>query len=91
MLEGDNQYHCEFCATKVDATRQMVLRKLPPYLCLQLQRFVFDYNVRLQLCTPICPDAYLRVTAVVLRVCSQDDGGCAATGVLIMVSLVQAW
>lgn len=45
-LAGDNQYACEFCCTKVDATRQMVLRSLPPYLCLALQRFVFDYTVR---------------------------------------------
>ena len=44
-LEGDNQYFCDFCACKVDATRQMVLRRVPPYLCMQLQRFVFDYQV----------------------------------------------
>lgn len=45
VLEGSNQYACEVCAGKRDATRQMVLRGLPPYLCLQLQRFVFDFNV----------------------------------------------
>ncbi|GAX84137.1 hypothetical protein CEUSTIGMA_g11560.t1 [Chlamydomonas eustigma] len=44
VLDGDNQYYCDFCACKVDATRQMVLRSVPPYLCLQLQRFVFDYQ-----------------------------------------------
>lgn len=32
--------------TQVDAVRQMVLRTLPPYLCLQLNRFVFDLQVR---------------------------------------------
>lgn len=44
-LSGDNQYHCDFCGKKVDATRQLCLRQLPPYLCLSLQRFVFDMKV----------------------------------------------
>lgn len=43
-LSGPNQYMCDHCNKKADAVRQMALRKLPPYLCLQLQRFVFDYN-----------------------------------------------
>lgn len=43
-LSGDNQYLCEYCHQKVDATRQMVLGQLPPYLCLSLQRFVFNYQ-----------------------------------------------
>lgn len=45
MLDGSNQYACESCQCKVDAIRQMVLRTLPPYLCLQLNRFVFDLEV----------------------------------------------
>ena len=45
FLCGDNQYSCDFCVAKVDATRQLRLRALPPMLCLSLQRFVFDYNV----------------------------------------------
>ena len=44
-LSGDNQYHCDFCGKKVDATRQLCLRQLPPYLCMSLQRFVFDMKV----------------------------------------------
>jgi hypothetical protein len=44
-LVGSNQYSCEFCGGKRDASRQMVLRRTPPYLCLQLQRFEFDYQV----------------------------------------------
>ena len=42
---GDNQYLCENCGCKCDAERQMQLRSLPPYLCLSLQRFVFDMQV----------------------------------------------
>ena len=45
-LEGDNQYLCAFCEAKVDASRQLRLRSVPPYLCLSLQRFVFDLKVR---------------------------------------------
>ena len=45
-LTGDNRYACEHCGRKVDATRQLRLRTLPPYLCLSLKRFVFDLRVR---------------------------------------------
>ncbi|KAK9809511.1 hypothetical protein WJX73_006526 [Symbiochloris irregularis] len=41
-LAGDNQYRCESCACKRNATRQMRIRALPPHLCLSLQRFVFN-------------------------------------------------
>lgn len=52
-LEGDNQYVCAFCEAKVDATRQLRLRSVPPYLCLSLQRFVFDLKARSHL--PLLP------------------------------------
>ena len=44
MLEGDNQYNCDFCQTKKDALRFTELQKdeLPPFLTLQLMRFVYD-------------------------------------------------
>ena len=45
-LEGDNQYFCGYCQAKVDARRQIRLGSLPPYLCLSLQRFVFDMKAR---------------------------------------------
>ena len=41
-LEGDNQYWCDGCATKRDATRHVVFTKLPPVLNLQLCRYVYD-------------------------------------------------
>jgi ubiquitin carboxyl-terminal hydrolase 48 len=46
-LEGDNQVACERgCGgARRDAARQLVLRSCPPYLCLSLQRFVFDMKV----------------------------------------------
>ena len=50
-LAGDNQYFCEFCGKKADATRQLCLQQLPPYLCLSLQRFVFDMKVSLCIAT----------------------------------------
>eukprot|EP00873_Tetraselmis_striata_P035797 jgi/Tetstr1/456061/TSEL_042831.t1 len=51
MLVGDNQYHCDSCDAKVrtgtarathPSGELMKLRKLPPYLCFSLMRFVFD-------------------------------------------------
>jgi len=45
ILEGDNQYFCEICNAKQDASRQIIVKHLPPILCLSLQRFVFDMKV----------------------------------------------
>ena len=41
-LEGDNQYYCNGCESKQDATRCVRLSQLPPVLNLQLNRFIFD-------------------------------------------------
>ncbi|CAH9092211.1 unnamed protein product [Cuscuta epithymum] len=43
-LEGDNQYYCESCATRVNATRSIKLRSLPAVLNFQLKRCVFLPN-----------------------------------------------
>ena len=45
ILEGDNQYFCDNCNAKRDASRQLLVKDLPPILCLSLQRFVFDMKV----------------------------------------------
>lgn len=45
VLDGDNQYFCDTCNCKQDATRQLIVKDLPPFLCLSLQRFVFDLKV----------------------------------------------
>jgi len=42
ILEEDNQYFCSHCQKKRNATRKIVLQKLPNVLNLQLLRFVFD-------------------------------------------------
>ncbi|GJQ15694.1 hypothetical protein GpartN1_g7485.t1 [Galdieria partita] len=42
LLTGDNQYFCEFCSGKRDASRKMVFDRLPPVLMLQLLRTTFD-------------------------------------------------
>ncbi|XP_071116349.1 ubiquitin carboxyl-terminal hydrolase 48-like [Haliotis cracherodii] len=41
-LEGENQYMCESCESKQNATRAIHLQSLPPVLNIQLLRFVFD-------------------------------------------------
>lgn len=41
-LEGDNQYFCQSCGTKRDATRSAEITNLPPILHFSLLRFVFD-------------------------------------------------
>uniref|UniRef100_A0ACD5WDA0 Uncharacterized protein n=1 Tax=Avena sativa TaxID=4498 RepID=A0ACD5WDA0_AVESA len=40
-LNGDNQYSCESCQKRVDATRCIKLRSLPPVVNFQLKRYVF--------------------------------------------------
>ncbi|KAI9508309.1 cysteine proteinase [Russula earlei] len=41
-LSGDNKYRCSRCQSLEDATRQLILQKLPPVLHFSLLRFVFD-------------------------------------------------
>lgn len=43
-LQGENQYFCESCSTRVNATRSIKLRSLPPVLIFQLKRCVFLPN-----------------------------------------------
>lgn len=43
-LQGDNQYFCSSCATRVNATRSIRLQSLPPLLIFQLKRCVFLPN-----------------------------------------------
>lgn len=43
-LQGDNQYFCDSCATRVNATRSISLQSLPPVLIFQLKRCVFLPN-----------------------------------------------
>jgi len=40
-LDGENQYFCESCGKRVDATRSIKLRSLPSVLNFQLKRYVF--------------------------------------------------
>lgn len=42
ILQGENQWMCESCKTRVDATHCTKLRSLPPVLNFQLKRFVFN-------------------------------------------------
>ncbi|GFP97041.1 ubiquitin carboxyl-terminal hydrolase 26 [Phtheirospermum japonicum] len=43
-LQGDNQYYCDMCSTRADATRSIKLRSLPDVLNFQLKRCVFLPN-----------------------------------------------
>ncbi|XP_066355469.1 ubiquitin carboxyl-terminal hydrolase 26-like isoform X2 [Miscanthus floridulus] len=40
-LDGENQYFCESCQKRVNATRCIKLRSLPPVVNFQLKRYVF--------------------------------------------------
>ena len=43
ILDQDNQYSCDRCGGKRDATRRLTIRALPPLLSISLQRFVYDF------------------------------------------------
>ncbi|KAI5672649.1 hypothetical protein M9H77_13013 [Catharanthus roseus] len=47
-LQGDNQYFCDSCATRVNATRSIKLRSLPAVLNFQLKRCVFLPNTTMK-------------------------------------------
>ncbi len=81
-MEGDNQFFCTLCQKKTDAQRQMKLVSTPPYLCLSLQRFVFDMKVGFcwhlhtviywtlkACCTPLLVAYYQGNPKVLLRPC----------------------
>ena len=44
-MTGDEQYHCDQCNSKQDATRSCQLTQLPPVLHLQLNRFRYDLQL----------------------------------------------
>ena len=44
LLNGENQYFCEKCNKKVDATKGLKYNSFPYLLTLQLKRFDFDYE-----------------------------------------------
>lgn len=44
-LHGDNQYFCESCNARVDASRSIKLRTLPDVLNFQLKRYDFLQKV----------------------------------------------
>lgn len=54
VLAGDNQFYCDICQRKSDASRRQLLRNVPPILCLALQRFYFNYQVRCLMLQLIC-------------------------------------
>ena len=74
LLEGDNQYHCDYCGGKRDATRQLRVRELPPLLAMSLQRFVFDFTVR---ATPLqdCCTNPGTATPSTKKMCSVTEAG----------------
>lgn len=40
-LKGDNRYMCPNCSQKSDASKQLLIEKLPPLLTIQLKRFSY--------------------------------------------------
>ena len=43
-MDGSNAYYCERCDKKVDTTKRLCVKKLPPILVIQLKRFDYDYD-----------------------------------------------
>ena len=43
-LTGDNQYYCEKCQAKQDASKGLKFKNFPPIFMLQLKRFDLDYT-----------------------------------------------
>ena len=45
LLDGDNSYNCEKCGEKRSAIKRTCIKKLPKYLCIQLKRFDYDWEL----------------------------------------------
>jgi len=44
-LDGENQYQCDKCGKKTDATKGLRLRTVPYILSLQIKRFDYDWEL----------------------------------------------
>lgn len=44
VLDGSNQYHCPRCDRKVNARKTTKLSKLPPYLHITVERYMYDFQ-----------------------------------------------
>ncbi|KAJ3225360.1 hypothetical protein HDU81_007969 [Chytriomyces hyalinus] len=55
-LDAENKWFCPHCGTKVAATRQIEIARLPPVLNIQLLRFVYDVvkQVKRKVRTTVC-------------------------------------
>ena len=88
-LEGDNQYYCNGCESKQDATRCVRLSQLPPVLNLQLNRFIFDMNTgRKKKLNSFVHFPEVLEMAAFLRQPSSDDNTFHLTGVLMHVGKI---
>jgi len=80
---GDEQYFCDHCRCKVDATRGVELRELPRVLTLQLKRFGYDVRTgqRFKVNTPFSFDTAIDMQPYVRGADDDDTSAAAATGV----------
>lgn len=46
ILAGSNQWFCERCDRKVDATKRIELHELPPILVIHFKRFTYDFSTQ---------------------------------------------
>ncbi|CAF1027234.1 unnamed protein product, partial [Didymodactylos carnosus] len=44
VLDGTNAYYCAKCQEKRTTIKRLCIKRLPPYLCIQLKRFGYDWE-----------------------------------------------
>ena len=70
LLNGDNQYYCNYCMTNTDASqRQSFYEPLPPVLVIQLSRFIYTQNGSFKNTSKLGIDPFTLTLHVI------DDGG----------------
>ena len=81
-LTGDNQYHCDRCGGKTDATRHTHLTKIPGSLIFTLDRIAFDKEkgCRTKHLTKVTVPASIALERSSVTGHSVREGGCYRRG-----------
>lgn len=79
QMVGAEQYECDCCRRKTDATRGVQLTRLPSVLTLQLKRFGYDFRTgqRHKVNTQLAFDTTLDLSSLLTRVQPQPEGAPA--------------
>jgi hypothetical protein len=76
ILSGSNAYRCDACHQRCEASKGLKFTRLPYMLCLQLNRFYFDYETMVRRCCFLVSCCASSVDLASSRPCSNICSSC---------------